>query len=168
MSNTNSPDNIPQGYTILRKVGEGQAGQVVLALPTSIIDLAHNARKKQTEDKVIDFAMPKVVAIKKATDTRAGTAATLANERRILNAIQSQADSYEGSSNIVKLLGADTSLSPRWLTMSTMPLCCDLHALVTHASEPIPSGLVWHVFAQLYHAIYFLQKACDPCVKRRG
>lgn len=57
--------------------------------------------------------MSKVVAIKKVTDTRAGTAATLANERRILNAIQSQADSHVGSNNIVKLLGADNSLSPR-------------------------------------------------------
>lgn len=145
MSNTNSPDKISQGYTILRKVGEGQAGQVVLDLPTSIIDLAHNALRKQ-----------------KDTDTRAGTAATLTHERRILNAIQSQADSHAGSSNIVKLLGADTSLSPRCLTITTMPLCCDLHALVTHASGPIPSGPVWHVFAQLYHALYFFAKSVRP------
>lgn len=51
--------------------------------------------------------------------------------------------------------------------MSTMPLCCDLHALVTHASESIPSGLGWHVFVQLHHALYFLQNVCDPWIDHR-
>lgn len=51
--------------------------------------------------------------------------------------------------------------------MSTLPLCCDLHALIIRANEPIQSGLVWHVFSQLYHALYFLQKVCGPWIDHR-
>lgn len=153
----------PPNYTSIHTVGEGRSGQVVLAIDNATIISARGKFAAKQEKEAVALAVSKIVAIKKAT-----TRVDLATEREILDKIRSKTHIHNGSNNIVKLLNADSGPNTRWLVLSTMPICCDVHSVIMHALDrdiSLPPVLVWSVFEQVYRALYFLSEVCNPPIQ---
>lgn len=61
-----------------------------------------------------------------------------------------------------ELTAVDTfSPTPTWFATSTLPICCELEALL-QPYRAIPEHLMWLIFRQLYKALHFLHNTCDP------
>lgn len=163
MSTTQSTSNAPSNYTIIRPAGEGKSAQVLLAVDNPTMSSARHKFLANQKKEAVALAVSKIVAIKKAT-----TQVSLANERNVLEKIRSKASLHNGSNHIVKLLNADLGPDPQRLILSSMPVCCDLHSVIMHATNEgirLPPFLVWSVFEQLYRALYFLQEMCNPRIQ---
>ncbi|KAF1849446.1 uncharacterized protein K460DRAFT_354291 [Cucurbitaria berberidis CBS 394.84] len=155
---TNNVSMIPNGYTLLRRAGQGTQAKVYTCLPNPAITFARNALDDGDEVEHVGSALLSQVVAVKSSYT-----GSLRAEIRILNAIRTQSSHHKGGMHCTQLLDYERpSASPNWFSMSTTPVCCDLHAFSEQLPGPLPKSVLWLVATQLYDAFWFLHRVCAP------
>ncbi|KAI8943028.1 hypothetical protein NX059_001064 [Plenodomus lindquistii] len=109
--------SLPEGYTLLRRVGQGSQAVVHFGVPTATIVAARHRITHGVARGVIRDALRSVVAVKISRGV------SLRREIETLNAIQDQSNKHKGAQRCAQILDWDRNARhPLWVVTSTTPM----------------------------------------------
>ena len=151
------PPVIPSAYTLVSKAGSGLSATVYFCLPKTAVKAPTSK-----ESDVISQAAKKLASELQVVKVFANSGSPFMRpELTILKEIQQQRQGQPEELPLIELLAWDTTNAvPDWITMSTMPICCDLASL-TGCFDQMPEEFIWLVYTQVYRALDFLHNTCN-------
>lgn len=159
---TETTPGIPCEYLAIEEAWSGVSAHVYFCVSKSFVASTKTIGFKEANlSELTNF----VQAVKLSKVRNHGW---IAHEVAVLKSIQQRKEELERDLPFFELLAWDTDGPvPRWLATSTLPLCCDLTTLRQHLinEQVLPKTSVWLLFVQLYEALDFLYRICDPPIE---
>jgi serine/threonine protein kinase len=160
VDNVELPPGFPTSYTVVSKVGSGAYAHAFFCLPKDEVSTTASANPDPL-GSTMPLLASKLQIVKIINRVNLDG---LVEELAVHRQIQQHQTATPEDHPFFHIVTWDT-VHPicKWMAMTTLPICCTLADL--QGSVPaLPEEFIWMVFLEIYKAIDFLQRVCDPPV----